>query len=349
MSKIVSVIGCGLIGASIARSLKKIGWIVYVDDLDPRVSKQALDLGYCDEIGLCPESDIVFVATPIDSIIPNVLKALENTEAIVSDVGSVKGFVCDSIKNPRFVAGHPMAGNEHSGLVGSSDDLFDGSVWVLCATEITDPDAFSYVQTVVTSLGSICVSLSSEKHDVMVAQISHLPQITSTALMTLSSDNSDQNKLALRLAAGGFKDMTRISGSNPGIWPDICIANKDAILLELDALISVLSQTKSDILQEKSYELFKRFQFAHKARREAVFGFDKDVDISIVEFPVHNKSGELAMITQLATSLELNIFDLYIDHSSRTSAYFRLQINSSGVRRFIDELENLGYKPSVLK
>src|SRR5579884_3888954 len=212
-----AVVGTGLIGGSIGLALRARGWHVVGSDADPAVADRALALGALDAVG--------------DAARPALAAG-----GIVTDVGSVKASIVEAVDHPRFVGGHPMAGSEQLGVDGADAALFEGATWVLTPTADTDPDAYARLRTVLTSLGANVVAVSPADHDELVAVVSHVPHLTAAALMALAAEGATEHASLLRLAAGGFRDMTRIAAGHPGIWPDICAENREAIIEGLDRL-----------------------------------------------------------------------------------------------------------------
>src|SRR5437879_1464644 len=198
---------------------------------------RALELGAIDAVGDDPDAELTFVATPVGSV----AAAVSGRPGVVTDVGSVKASIVAAVDNPRFVGGHPMAGSEQEGVDGSRADLFQGAVWVLTPVATTDHAAHALVRSVVSSFGAEVVELPPERHDALVAVVSHVPHLTAASLMRLASERSEEHAALLCLAAGGFRDMTRIAAGHPGIWPDICIENQEAITEVLDLLIAELT------------------------------------------------------------------------------------------------------------
>ncbi|MEZ5229312.1 MAG: prephenate dehydrogenase/arogenate dehydrogenase family protein [Acidimicrobiales bacterium] len=240
-----TIIGSGLIGGSVGMALRADGWHVSADDADPEVAKRAVDVGAADAVGVDPMSDLVVLAGPV-GVIPELAKrALAETTAVVTDVGSTKAQICSAIDDPRFIGGHPMAGSEQDGIDGARGDLFQGAMWVLTPTDHTEEASLAMVAGVVSKLGAEVIALAPAVHDRLVAQVSHVPHLTAAALMTLADESSVEHRALLRLAAGGFRDMTRISAGRPSIWPDICVANRDAIVAGLDGLITRLSDVRA--------------------------------------------------------------------------------------------------------
>ena len=219
------IVGTGLIGGSIGLGLRRSGWHVTGADLDPAQRGAGPRARRLDAIGIDPDAEITFVAVPVGSVVGAARGALARG-GVVTDVGSVKAPVVDALDDPRFVGGHPMAGSEQLGVDGARADLFSGAVWVLTPTPSTDPSAHATVHSVVRALGAEVLTLAPAEHDALVAMVSHVPHLTAASLMGLAAERSTEHQALLRLAAGGFRDMTRIAAGDPRIWPDICAENR---------------------------------------------------------------------------------------------------------------------------
>ena len=155
-------------------------------------------------------------------------------------MGSVKGPLVAAVDAPRFVGGHPMAGSEQVGIDGASAELFVGATWVLTPTATTDPAAYAQIRSVLAEFGANVMALDPHEHDRLVAVVSHVPHLTAATLMALAADLGEEHGALLQLAAGGFRDMTRIAAGQPTIWPGICDDNAEAIVATLDLLIEAL-------------------------------------------------------------------------------------------------------------
>ncbi len=186
-----NIIGTGLIGGSIGLALRAQGWHVTGTDADEARADRAVELGALDAVGLDPSASITFVAVPVQSIPDAARHALVSTSGYVTDVGSVKGSVLDAVDDPRFVGGHPMAGSEQNGIEGADADVFEGAVWVLTPTAGTDDNAFAAVRSTVTSFGADVVALSPERHDALVAVVSHVPHLAAATLMHLADERAE--------------------------------------------------------------------------------------------------------------------------------------------------------------
>ena len=312
------VVGVGLIGGSIGLALRREGWRVLGRDRSIGILDRAIELGVIDAVA--PEGhidgvEITFVSTPVGSIAEVVAEALRDTDGIVTDAGSVKSQLVGLMEDPRFLGGHPMAGSELEGVDGARADLFEGRTWVLTPTVGTDDDALAAVQSVITSFGADVVSLPPERHDSMVAIVSHVPHLTAASLMGLADERSAEHRGLLRLAAGGFRDMTRIASGHPGIWPDICAENRTAIVEELDRLQRQLSNVREIIADGDGDALVALLERARSARQALPARFARTSDLVEIRVPVVDRKGVLAEITMLATELDVSIADIEIAHS----------------------------------
>jgi prephenate dehydrogenase len=219
-----------------------------------------------DARGLDPSAEITFVATPVLAEVDQIKRALEETSGVVTDVGSVKASVVSAVDGPRFIGGHPMAGSELEGLDGADGSLFEGAVWVLTPTAATADATFAAVAAVVAELGAEVIALPPERHDRVVAVVSHVPHLTAATLMGLASDRAEEHAALLRLAAGGFRDMTRIASGHPAIWLDICSENREAIVQGLDDLIAGLGAVRQVVAADDRDGLERRLRTAREAR-----------------------------------------------------------------------------------
>ncbi len=309
-----NVIGLGLIGGSIALGLRDQGWYVSGDDNDEATVDAALALGAIDASGIDPLAEITFVAVPVLAVTDQVKRALAETSGVVTDVGSVKGALCRAIDDRRFVGGHPMAGSELDGLDGAQADLFDGAVWVLTPVSDTDDATFALVTSIVASLGAEVVAIGPDRHDHLVAVVSHVPHLTAATLMGLASDRAEEHAALLRLAAGGFRDMTRVASGRPGIWLDICAENRTAITDALDELIDGLSEVRQIIDTDDRDALLDRLQQARHARTNLPSRVVHPEELAEVRIPIPDRTGAAAEVFTLAAELSVNIASFEVVH-----------------------------------
>ena len=344
---VATVVGTGLIGGSIGLALRERGWWVTGVDADPARAERARAAGAIDAIGTDERTGITFVATPVGAIPAAAKAALAASAGPVTDVGSVKASVVEAVADPRFIGGHPMAGSEQDGLDGADPTIFTGAVWVLTPTAETDDGAFATVRTVVASLGAEVVSLTPERHDTLVAVVSHVPHLTAATLMHLADERAEEHQAVLRLAAGGFRDMTRIASGHPGIWPDICGENRAAIVEVLDRLIEALGEMRNVVAKDDRTALLSGLERARRARANLPARFVRPDNLVEIRVPVPDRPGVLADVTTLATDLDVNILDLEIAHSSEgTRGVLILIVEDTRAERFLGGLMARGYRPS---
>ena len=309
-----AVVGTGLIGGSIGMGLRALGWHVTGCDADPDRSARAVDLGALDAVGTDPEAEVTFVATPVSAVAEEAGAALAHG-GLVTDVGSVKAPIVSAVGHPRFVGGHPMAGSEQEGVDGAEPTLFQGATWVLTPTADTDPSAYARVRTVVSSLGADVVAVAPDRHDALVAVVSHVPHLTAATLMCLAAEGAEEHAALLRLAAGGFRDMTRVAAGHPGIWPDICAENRDAIVAALDRLMDSLGDVRQAVASADRARLLRSLEAARAARTNLPGRLARPEELVEVRVPVPDRPGVLSEVTTLAGELAVNIEDLEIAHS----------------------------------
>ncbi len=346
------VVGCGLIGASIGYGLRAAGWHVSGHDAHPARAQRALAAGALDRVGLDPDAQITFLSTPVQAL-PEVarvvLAATAGGGGVVTDVGSVKRSVVEQVADARFVGGHPMAGSEQEGLDGAHAGMFVGATWVLTPTDGTDPAAFALVRSVVASLGADVVAVAPERHDELVALVSHVPHLTAAALMGLASQAATEHATLLRLAAGGFRDMTRIAAGHPGIWLDICAENRPAIVATLDELGAALARLRDVVEAGDRSGLLTTLEHARAARVNLpARAAGRPADVAEVRVPVPDRTGVLAEVTTLLGELGVNIYDLEIAHSAEGDrGILLLLVDADQADVAHGALFARGYRPAV--
>lgn len=313
------IFGTGLIGGSVGMALRNRGWHVSGVDTAEGVAEQAVEVGALSAVGLDHDADLVVVATPVRAAGPVIRGVLDSSEwradTVVTDVGGVKAALVASVDHARFVGGHPMAGSEQVGLGGASAELFLGATWVLTPTDVTDPVAYAKVHNVLADIGANVVALAPDRHDSLVAVVSHVPHLTAATLMNLAAGVGAEHAALLQLAAGGFRDMTRIAAGQPSIWPDVCDDNADAIVATFDLLIEALSEMRRRVADHDRGSILEILGRAADARRALVDHVPWPDDLVEVRVPVEDRMGVLAEVTTLAGELGISIFDVEIAHS----------------------------------
>src|SRR5918992_2719885 len=255
-SERVAVVGTGLIGTSIAMAALRAGDQVRGIDVHPDVLSRAVErAGFAAAASLeeCVRgATLVFVCTPIPSAAQLVVETLRLApDAVVSDVASVKSHVMVEVESRakdedlrRYAGGHPMGGSERSGPDHASPSVLDGIVWVVTPGSRTDDRSVSRLEEWVSRVGARAVRMDAERHDRLVAMVSHLPQVASTALMGLAASEEAGEPEILLLAAGGFRDLTRLAASNPALWSEILLSNREAIATAIDLFVERLTDLR---------------------------------------------------------------------------------------------------------
>jgi prephenate dehydrogenase len=343
-----NVIGVGLIGGSIGLGLRAQGWHVSGDDLAAGRVDDALGRGCIDAAGVDPDADLTFVAVPVLAAQDCVEQALKVTSGFVTDVGSVKAALCSAIDDPRFVGGHPMAGSELDGLAGADAELFSGAVWVLTPTESTSHRAISAVAGAARALGAEMVAMAPQRHDETVAIVSHVPHLTAASLMGLAAEGADEHGALLRLAAGGFRDMTRIASGHPDIWLDICDQNRDAIVGALDGLIDRLAEMRDIVGGVDRDALRDRLQQARAARSNLPSRITRPETLAEVRIPIPDRPGAAAQIFTLAAGEGINIASFEVVHLAESNTGVAVVlVDADAAERYRAVLSANGLHPAV--
>jgi prephenate dehydrogenase len=261
----ITIIGCGLIGGSIALALKRRRTDCTVACLDlPERIPAIREAGVSDQIGTMdeaashvPESSVVVLATPVQSVLNTIsnISPFLRENAIVTDVGSTKKRIMMEAPGllpagVHFIGGHPMAGSEHSGVEAADPLLFSDRVYALCPYPDTPPDALLTLLDLVESLLATPITIDPDEHDRIMAMVSHLPQLISVALMHAAQAGDAEHGMLDKLAGKGFLDMTRLAASNYGIWKGILETNQEAIEHAIDRFGKSLSFLSERMLQD---------------------------------------------------------------------------------------------------
>jgi prephenate dehydrogenase len=260
----------------------------------------------------------------------------------------VKGAVTAAIDDRRFVGGHPMAGSELEGLSGADGNMFQGAVWVLTPTATTPDTTFATVAAVVAELGADVVALPADRHDQVVAVISHVPHLTAATLMGLASDRAEEHAALLRLAAGGFRDMTRIASGQPNIWLDICAENREAILSALDGLIGGLSEMRAVVDGDDRAELHRLLSKAREARANLPVRGTHPEELAEMRIPILDRTGSAAEVFTLAAELGVNISSFEVVHSVEGNRGVAVVlVDAAMAELYRGGLMARGYRPAV--
>ncbi len=345
-SRRVHVVGLGLIGSSVALALKAVGWYVSGADLDDSIVAHALDVSLIEGTEVA-EANLVVVATPARAVLDVVREILlksDREDLIVTDVAGVKGTIVAGVSDPRFLGGHPMAGSELRGLAGARADLFEGCTWVLTPTQATAPSTYGVLHGILREIGANVVAVGAFDHDRLVAVASHVPHLLAGTLMNEATDIAEQDAVLLQLAAGGFRDMTRIAAGDPSIWPDVLFENRDAVTSTLDALVRRLDGLRTALATQDRSALTASLTRAAEARRRLPGRALDSERLAYLRVRVSDEPGVLAAVTVAASELLVNIYDIEIAHGIEgTAGTLLLAIDADQSERFMRELTARGF------
>ena len=275
----MAIIGVGLIGGSLALDCRKLGLVgkFVGNGRNEENLKKAVACGVIDSYDLNVEkvvedADLILLATPIGSYRETVEKILPfiSPEAIITDVGSVKGKVVDDLepllKKKKFIPAHPIAGREKSGVGAAVNGLFIGARCILTPTPSSDRESLKKIKALWEEVGAVVSMLDPKEHDEILGMVSHLPHLIAYALVNTVLGMSEKKKELVSYSAGGFRDFTRIAASSPEMWRDIFISNQKVVLDQIGQYEAVLGRLKkyieegNEVALQKEFEKSKRFK-----------------------------------------------------------------------------------------
>ncbi|QWR77695.1 prephenate dehydrogenase [Candidatus Magnetomonas plexicatena] len=275
----IAILGVGLMGASFAKAVRKLGITAKIcgygrNETTLAWAKENTIIDCYDTTlsGLAKGADLIILATPVGTFekLAVEISPFLKQGAIVTDVGSVKGSLVYTLeglmpKGVHFVGAHPIAGKDQSGMKASSDILYKGALCIVTPTDNTDLTALETVKALWSAIGCSVKTLTPEKHDEIFSSISHLPHIAAYAMINVIAEISDT---FFEYAGKGFKDTTRIAGSSPDIWSDICLLNKENITSHIGIYIEKLNAILTHIKNSSKDGLIKEFDNARALRKK---------------------------------------------------------------------------------
>ena len=362
----IAVVGLGLVGASFAAAVRAAQPDAEVAgvDVDARTRDVARARGWVDaawtpddpdfERFVREDCDLVVLAAPVD-VVEGYFERLAAWDfgGIVTDTASTKtriaAVAAAVLPHPEnYVPGHPMAGSEKNGIDGARADLFQGAHWILCPDATTPAEHFPRLHELVTSLGARVIALPREDHDEAVAVVSHVPHIVASSLVQLACRHADDQQALMRLAAGGFKDSTRIAAGSPELWCGISFDNAEALsagLAEMQGIIGSFADALAAGDRARMTALLAESAEARRALPAAwVPSTEKLLEVRI---PMEDRTGVVAEVTTIASSVGCNIQSIEIDHITADSAVLSLVLTDEGdVGQLSAQLINAGFSVS---
>jgi prephenate dehydrogenase len=348
----VVIAGVGLIGGSIGLGVRQrfLANRVIGLDRDPVSLEAARGMGIIDEAQLSPgpwleRADLVLLAAPVRDLV-ELARSLEpflSADAILTDVGGVKQGPVEALAHLRFVGGHPMAGSERIGVQNADAALLENAVWVLTPTPETDVRALQRVEAFVENLGARPIRVDPAQHDRLVAAVSHVPYLAAVALTRLVAEDHDRDLLTL-LAAGGFRDLTRVASGSPRMSRDMVVGNAGPVREALHALTRQL-ELLSDLLADpdallEQTEAAKRTRDAIPVVKRSLLPSRYEVVIAVPDRPA-----ELAKITRALGEAQVNIKDIEVLSVREAGGAIRLAFDDEdGLTRGTEALMQAGYE-----
>lgn len=281
----MTIIGVGLLGASLAKACKErdlveeiVGYGRNRENLEKARALKIIDHCPADLAEAVKDADLIVLCTPVTTIIPLIQNMIARIQpgALITDVGSVKEPIVKEAeklvpKGVFFVGSHPIAGGENSGLEASTANLYQGAKCIVTPTDKTNNSALEKISALWQAVGMQIINLSAEEHDFVFGAVSHLPHIVVYALMnTLGSLRTQDNREVTAFSGAGLKDITRIASSDPVMWRDICLSNRNHSLDLIDRFQNKLDEIRSTIEKGDGQALKEEFIAANKYRLNVI-------------------------------------------------------------------------------
>lgn len=325
----IGFIGLGLIGGSIAKGLKLkhpdmkiMAYTRSKGTLLAALNDKTIDVMLDGIDERLTECDYIFLCTPVtlNEMYISAIKPFLKEGSIITDVGSVKGNIHHGIERlgmeAAFIGGHPMAGSEKSGYENANDHLMENAYYVITPTPSSPQNKIDELTALVKDIGAIPLIMDYHTHDYVVAGISHLPHIIAAALVNLIKDKDCDSQLMKQVAAGGFKDITRIASSSPEMWQQICIENKDNLADILGDYIKALSSIKNEIEAASTTAVYDLFNESREYRNSLP---DKSRGPIKKHYAIYcdiiDKAGAIATIATILGVHQISIKNIGIIHN----------------------------------
>lgn len=353
-------IGLGLIGGSIAKAIRHhmsdarlIAYDIHTESLNLAVKEQVIDQ-------ICPaidasfgNCDYIFLCAPVSRNAENLLalKPHLSPDTILTDVGSVKTGIHKQIAElqlqKQFIGGHPMAGSERFGYQNAKASLLENAYYILTPSNEVSSEKVEAYRTLVETIGAIPLTLSYEEHDYVTAAISHLPHVIAASLVNLVKNSDSENGVMKMIAAGGFKDITRIASSSPEMWQQICLTNADNISKLLRTYMQYLAVIADDIDGHKKDSLYSFFDTARNYRESFISAPSGPIKAEYVfTVDIADKPGAIAAIASLLAMHDVSIKNIGINHNRELAeGALRIEFYSQDMlSRAVEIMTEHGYK-----
>ena len=342
MAKTIYIAGLGLIGASMALGIKRdhpdyeiLGYNRSQASRDIALERGMIDRATDDFASFAPLADVIILTLPIKQTIAFLqeLATLELKEdVIISDAGSTKSAIVVTAekffadKSVRFVGAHPMAGSHKTGAASADVNLFENAYYILTPSSLTTPDTLEEMRDLLSGLHARFIEIDAEEHDRVTSQISHFPHILASGLMEQTVSYAEEHEMARRFAAGGFRDMTRIAESEPGMWTSILLSNRDTIIERIEDFKGRLDEIGHAISVGDENQIWNFFNQAREQRQAMEIhkrgGVDSSFDLYV---DVPDEEDVILRILELLRGTSL--VNIHINEENREDIHGILQIS----------------------
>lgn len=362
----VAVVGLGLMGASFCAALHRAQPDIQIFGVDVSASSvaKAVQKGWI-RSGCTPEGEafkefmqneceLVVLATPVDAC-EDYFRWFDQWgyQGIITDTASTKNRICaiaeEVLSEPwRFLPGHPMCGSEKAGIDGADPNMFNGSYWILCPNESNPAEYYPILHSMFTGLQSRVINIPREDHDNAVAIVSHVPHLMAASQVTLACNHVDEQQSLFRLAAGGFKDSTRIAAGSSKLWTGIVFDNAEAISRNLGEMREIIGKFLAAIENQDRATVTAMLERASQARRALPAAWVPSSEkLFEVRVPMQDRSGVVAEVATVASKVGCNIQSIDIDHVTESTAVLSLVLTDEGdIGKLSTELLMAGYPVS---
>jgi prephenate dehydrogenase len=349
----IAVLGVGLIGGSVALAARKrlgaevSGWDPAPQALATGIQRGALDRAADSVADAVDGADVVFCAAPVARLAGLVAEALAaaGAECVVTDVGSTKRAVTAAFADPRFVGGHPLAGAETAGVTHARADLFDAAIWYLTPRDATSGVLYERLHRLLRGIGAQPAAIDADTHDRVLAAVSHLPHVLANVLVAQAAATLRAGGERLPATGPSFRDATRVAGAPSAIWTDIYLANRDALLRELDGTLERLQAVRAALQQGDSEAITAWNDRAAEDRRTLLETHLAGEEVFQLRASVPNQPGVVARIALALGRAGVNIADMALSPAPDMSeGVIALWIaGREAAERAASEIQGLGF------
>jgi len=342
MAKTIYIAGLGLIGASMALGIKRdhpdyeiLGYNRSQASRDIALERGMIDRATDDFASFAPLADVIILTLPIKQTITFLqdLATLDLKEGvIISDAGSTKSAIVATAekyfadKPVRFVGAHPMAGSHKTGAASADVNLFENAYYIFTPSSLTTPDTLEEMKDLLSGLHARFIEIDAEEHDRVTSQISHFPHILASGLMEQTASYAEEHEMARRFAAGGFRDMTRIAESEPGMWTSILLSNRETIIERIEDFKGRLDEIEQAISKGDENQIWNFFNQAREQRQAMEIhkrgGVDSSFDLYV---DVPDEEDVILRILELLRGTSL--VNIHINEENREDIHGILQIS----------------------